>query len=57
MIRSLQKRVNDRTKFYGQLFPGEQALDANVQQQLQQLAERQERIFEVMDRFVKGDGK
>jgi hypothetical protein len=57
MIRSLQKRVNDRTSFYGRLFPNEQALDANIRQSLQQLAERQERIFEIMDRFAKGDGK
>ncbi len=57
MIRSLQKRVNDRTRFYGRLFPNEQALDPNIRQNLQQLAERQERIFEIMDRFAKGDGK
>ena len=57
MIRSLQSRINDRTKFYGRLFPNEQAFDPNLRQQLQQLGERQERIFEIMDRFVKGDGK
>jgi len=57
MIRSLQKRVNDRTQFFGRLFPNEQAIDANIRQQLQGLAERQERIFEIMDRFAKGDGK
>ena len=57
MIRSLQKRVNDRTQFYGRLFPSEQAMDANIRQSLQQLAERQERIFDIMDRFAKGDGK
>jgi hypothetical protein len=57
MIRSLQKRVNDRTQFYGRLFPNEQAQDLMIRQQLQQLAERQERIFEIMDRFAKGDGK
>jgi len=39
MIRSLQKRVNDRTQFYGRLFPNEQAMDANIRQQLQGLAE------------------
>ncbi len=57
MIRSLQKRINDRTQFYGRLFPGEQALDPNLRMQLQQLSQRQERIFEIMDRFAKGDGK
>jgi hypothetical protein len=57
MIRSLQKRINDRTQFYGRLYPNEQALDANIRSQLQQLAERQDRIFEIMDRFAKGDGK
>jgi hypothetical protein len=57
MIRSLQNRINDRTKFYGRLFPNEQAFDPNLRQSLQQLGERQERIFEIMDRFAKGDGK
>lgn len=57
MIRSLQKRVNDRTTFYGRLFPSEQAMDPNIRLSLQQLAERQLRIFEIMDRFAKGDGK
>jgi heme oxygenase len=57
MIRSLQKRVNDRTQFYGRLFPNEQALDPEIRKHLSDLAGRQERIFEIMDRFVKGDGK
>ena len=57
MIRSLQKRVNDRTQFYGRLYPNEQALDPEIRRHLQDLAGRQERIFEIMDRFVKGDGK
>jgi hypothetical protein len=57
MIRSLQKRVNDRTQFYGRLFPNEQALDPELRKHLSDLANRQERIFEIMDRFVKGDGK
>ena len=58
MIRSLQKRINDRTTLIGNLYPKqEQAPDFNLRLQLQELAGRQERIFEIMDRFAKGDGK
>ncbi|MEQ8211140.1 MAG: hypothetical protein RH917_15035 [Lacipirellulaceae bacterium] len=46
MIRALQNRVNKRTKRYDEMIAGEQALEAELLDALQVLAERQERIFE-----------
>jgi len=45
MIRALQQRVNLRTKRYGELIEGEQALAADLLEALDQLAVRQQRIF------------
>ncbi|MBC8113934.1 MAG: hypothetical protein H7062_06130, partial [Candidatus Saccharimonas sp.] len=44
MLRSLQYRVNRRTKQMGRLVDGEQALDADVVSQLRQLSERQAKV-------------
>ena len=44
MLRSLQHRVNRRTKQMGRLFEGEQAVDVDVLGQLRQLSERQARV-------------
>ena len=44
MLRSLQLRVNRRTKRIGQLIDGEQATDTDLIDQLEKLAGRQERI-------------
>jgi len=44
MLRSLQYRVNRRTKQLGRLVEGEQAHDPDVFQQLQQLSTRQAKI-------------
>jgi hypothetical protein len=57
MVRSLQKRVNDRTTKYGERYPGEQANDPQVVRDLRQLAERQMRIQEIVSRISKGDNK
>jgi hypothetical protein len=58
MVRSLQKRVNDRTTTYGKLFPNEeQARDAQVVRELRSLSERQQRIQEIVSRIAKGDNK
>ncbi|QDS99428.1 hypothetical protein [Adhaeretor mobilis] len=46
MIRALQSRVNKRTKSYDQIIEGEQAFEAELIEALQNLAERQERIFQ-----------
>lgn len=44
MIRSLQVRIYNRTKRYGQMISGEQAETAELIEALRQLAERQERV-------------
>jgi hypothetical protein len=46
MIRSLQARVNSRTKQYGAMIEGEQALQADLIKGLEQLALRQQKIFQ-----------
>lgn len=45
MIRSLQMRVNRRTAEYGAMIQGEQADKADLLKGLQQLADRQDRIY------------
>lgn len=70
MIRSMQLRVNDRTKLYGKEYPGEQApVPAQaqtpqdrekvemIQKELKNLAERQDKIFEVTNNIAKGKNK
>ena len=44
MLRSLQYRVNRRTKQLGRLVDGEQALDPDVVGQLKQLSDRQAKL-------------
>jgi hypothetical protein len=44
MIRSLQVRVNTRTTSYGKQYPGEQADDNDIQKELRNLAQRQDKI-------------
>ena len=44
MLRSLQYRVNRRTKQLGRLVEGEQALDVDVVSQLRQLSDRQSKV-------------
>jgi hypothetical protein len=58
MVRALQKRVNDRTTTYGRQFPGqEQTNNPQVVRELRSLAERQQRIQEIVSRISKGDNK
>jgi len=44
MLKTLQLRINRRTKVLGRLFSGEQADEPDVINQLQELAERQGRL-------------
>ncbi len=46
MIRSLQVRINRRTTRYGKMIEGEQALEAELLEALNHLAERQQRVFQ-----------
>lgn len=52
MIRQLQVQVNDRTKRYGNKAPGEQADDPQVQRELRDLGERQEKIETMVNNLV-----
>ena len=57
MIRSMQIRVNTRTTMYGRQYEGEQANELHMRRELRDLAERQDRIFEVTNRIVRGDNQ
>ncbi len=60
LIRSMQIRVNTRTLTYGRMYQakeGEQTSDPRIRQELFNLSERQERIFDVTNRLAKGDNK
>ncbi|MCA9237495.1 MAG: hypothetical protein KDA44_18600 [Planctomycetales bacterium] len=46
MIRALQSRVNQRTTRYGALVQGEMALDSDLREALDELAVRQQRIYQ-----------
>ncbi len=57
MLRSLQLRVNRRTKQLSRTFEGEQATQEEAVQQLQQLSGRQSRIQQAASDLVKGKNK
>lgn len=46
MIRSLQMRINLRTQRYGKLIVGEQAETTDLLRSLEQLSDRQERVYQ-----------
>jgi hypothetical protein len=46
MIRALQNRVNTRTEFYDKLIEGDRAREVELLEALDQLAQRQENIFQ-----------
>jgi len=45
MIRSLQMRINNRTKTYGEMIQGDQAETPDLLKALDGLAERQQRVY------------
>ncbi|MGQ0633128.1 MAG: hypothetical protein ACT4QC_00845 [Planctomycetaceae bacterium] len=57
MLRTLQLRVNRRTRKLGQLFDGEQAVERDVVVQLQNLADRQSRIQRATHDIVTGKNR
>ncbi|HLQ45513.1 MAG TPA: hypothetical protein VK137_12330, partial [Planctomycetaceae bacterium] len=57
MLRSLQLRVNRRTKQLGRTFDGEQATQSEIVRQLQDLSGRQSRIQQAASDLVKGKNK
>ncbi|HSQ55587.1 MAG TPA: hypothetical protein VLM40_07560 [Gemmata sp.] len=52
LIKSLQEQVNKRTLSYSKQDPGEQAKDALVQQELQQLGDRQRVLQEMLHKIA-----
>jgi hypothetical protein len=54
MIRAMQIRVNSRTKVYGQQYTGEQASEPDIKKELDDLAQRQLKIFDVTNNIAKG---
>jgi hypothetical protein len=57
MIRSMQIRVNERTLTYAKQYPGEQANDPDVQKELSNLAQRQQKIFTITNNIARGKNK
>ncbi|MBI5760852.1 MAG: hypothetical protein HZA46_20210, partial [Planctomycetales bacterium] len=57
MLRSLQLRVNNRTRQLGSQVQGEQALETGLVQQLQRLADRQARIQQATYDLATGKNK
>jgi hypothetical protein len=57
MIRSMQVRVNGRTVTYGRQYPGEQANDPDIQKELANLAQRQQKIFSITNNIYRGKNK
>ncbi len=60
MIRSMQIKVNKRTRLYGNEYvakEGEQTSDATLKGKLKDLSERQEKLFDVTMKIVKGENK
>lgn len=57
MIRSLQLQVNNRTALYGQQYKGEQADDPEIVKELLNLAQRQQKIFEITNNIARGKNR
>jgi tetratricopeptide (TPR) repeat protein len=57
MIRAMQIRVNSRTRVYGEQYKGEQAEVPEIKTELNNLAQRQFKIFEVTNNIAKGKNK
>jgi hypothetical protein len=57
MIRSLQIRVNSRTLTYARQYTGEQANDPDIQRELNDLAQRQQKIFNITNDIARGKNR
>jgi hypothetical protein len=57
MVRSMQLRVNSRTKTYGEHYTGEQTGDPDICKELADLAQRQQKIYDVTENIYKGKNK
>jgi hypothetical protein len=54
MIRSMQARVNKRTQDFSKLFPGERADAPDIQKELHNLADRQDKIKKIVHDIATG---
>ena len=54
LIRSMQLMVNNRTAVWGKRYQGEQAQEPAIVQELKDLANRQDRIYDIMNKLAKG---
>lgn len=54
MIKAMQTRVNQRTETYGKQYQGEQASAPAIQKELTDLAQRQQKIFEITRNIAMG---
>jgi len=57
MIRAMQVRINNRTQQYARRYQGEEARDAQIVQELDELAKRQLKLWNVTDNIAKGRNK
>ncbi len=57
LIRAMQRRLNRRTKVYGQQYKGEQASEPRIRKELRQLADRQMEIANVTTKLAKTDSQ
>lgn len=57
MIRSMQVRVNNRTLAYARQYTGEQARDPDIQRELGNLAQRQQKIFTITNNIYRGNNR
>ena len=57
MIRALQMRINRRTTRYGQMIEGQQAMEAELLEALDHLADREERVYRATRDLHQGANK
>ncbi|HEY2784909.1 MAG TPA: hypothetical protein VGJ05_08040 [Fimbriiglobus sp.] len=57
LIRSMQMMVNSRTKMYGKKFAGEQAADPIIDAELKQLAQRQAKLEDMINKIATGENQ
>jgi hypothetical protein len=57
MIRSMQVRVNNRTVTYARQYTGEQANDPDIEKELGELAQRQQKIFTITNNIYRGNNR
>jgi hypothetical protein len=50
----MQLMVNNRTAVWGKRYQGEQAQEPAIIQELRDLANRQDRIYDIMNKLAKG---